>query len=227
MCDHTYCYTPTVQRIRELIRAGDLGDLQYVDSVRINLGLIQPDIDVFWDLAPHDLSILDFILPDGCRIEAVAAMGADPLDVGRSCIGYLTLPLSGGGVAHAHVNWLSPTKMRTTIIGGSRRMLVWDDLNPSQRLTMFDKGVDLTASLNGDNRRDRLISYRAGDMVAPALREREALQGVVGEFAAAVRERRAPMTDGRAGLRVLEILETAAESRCAGGAAVAMERTHA
>jgi predicted dehydrogenase len=227
MCDHTYCYTPAVQRIRELVRAGMLGEIQYVDSVRINLGLVQQDIDVFWDLAPHDLAILDVILPDGCVPTAVAAQGADPLGTGRSCVGYLTLPLSGGGIAHAHLNWLSPTKIRTTIIGGSERMLVWDDLNPGQRLSMYDKGVDVSAapggSATGDSRRETIISYRTGDVVAPALPEREALGAVIAELVASIRERRAPLTDGRSGLRVLRALDAAATSLGRGGVAVPLE----
>jgi predicted dehydrogenase len=224
MCDHTYCYTPAVRRIRELVRAGELGDIQYVDSVRINLGLVQPDVDVFWDLAPHDLSILDFILPDDCRPRAVAAQGADPIGTGRACVGYLTLPLPGGAIAHAHVHWLSPTKIRTTILGGSRRTLVWDDLHPSQRLSVYDRGVDLTATPEQEARRKVLIAYRTGDMVAPALHEGEALQGVVHEFVAAIRERRAPLTDGHAGLRVLEVLEAASRSLDTGGAMVGLGR---
>jgi predicted dehydrogenase len=224
MCDHTYCYTPAVRRIRELVRGGQLGDVQYVDSVRINLGLVQPDVDVFWDLAPHDLSILDFVLPDDCRPQAVAAQGADPIGAGKACVGYLSLPLPAGAIAHAHVNWLSPTKIRTTIIGGSRRTLVWDDLHPSQRLSVYDRGVDLTAVDGAEVRREVLVAYRTGEMVAPALAEGEALQGVVREFAAAIREHRAPLTDGHAGLRVLEVLEASARSLDAGGAMVDLDR---
>lgn len=214
MCDHTYCYTPAVQKIRELVHTGQLGDVQFVDSVRINLGLVQPDIDVLWDLAPHDLSILDFVLPDGCHPLAVAAHGADPIGAGRACIAYLTLQLTDGAIAHAHVNWLSPTKLRTTIIGGSKRTLVWDDLNPTQRISIFDRGIDLREAdeLRTDERRDAMISYRTGDMVAPALVEREALQGVLAEFVAAVREGRQAITDGEAGLRVLDVLEAATRS---------------
>jgi predicted dehydrogenase len=214
MCDHTYCYTPAVTRIREIVRSGELGDLHYVDSVRINLGLVQRDIDVMWDLAPHDLSILDFILPDDVTVVAVAAHGADPIGAGRSCVTYLTLELSSGAIAHIHVNWLSPTKVRTTMIGGSKRTLVWDDLNPTQRVSIFDRGVDLTApeELGADERRDALISYRSGDMVAPALGEREALRAMVEEYAGAIRDGRAPLTDGRSGLRVLGILEAASRS---------------
>jgi predicted dehydrogenase len=224
MCDHTYCYTPAVTRIRELVHAGELGDVHYVDSVRINLGLVQRDIDVMWDLAPHDLSILDYILPEGVRPVTVAAHGADPIGAGRSCVAYLSLQLSNGAIAHIHVNWLSPTKVRTTMIGGSKRTLVWDDLNPSQRVALFDRGVDLTdpQELGDDERRDMLISYRSGDMVAPALTEKEALRAVVEEYATAIRTGRTPATDGRSGLRVLAILEAASRSLADGGAAVSI-----
>ena len=214
MCDHTYCYTPAVQKIRDLVSTGYLGDVQFVDSVRINLGLVQPDIDVLWDLAPHDLSILDFVLPGGCRPVAVAAQGADPVGAGRACIGYLTLHLPEGAIAHAHVNWLSPTKIRTTIVGGSKRTLIWDDLNPSQRISVYDRGVEVDdLSVDApDRKRDVMVSYRSGDMVAPALPEREALRGVTSEFAAAITEHRPPLTDGRSGLRVLDVLDAASRS---------------
>lgn len=136
MCDHTFCYTPVVRRIRELVHGGEIGDVQFFDSVRINLGLVQPDVDVLWDLAPHDLSILDFVLPPGVEPIGVSAQGADPIGAGRACVAYLTVRLSNGALAHCHVNWLSPTKVRTTLIGGSRRTLVWDDLNPHTRLAI-------------------------------------------------------------------------------------------
>src|SRR5215468_6924266 len=224
MCDHTYCYTPAVLRIREALRSGELGDLHYLDSVRINLGLVQRDIDVIWDLAPHDLSILDFVLPDEIRPEAVAAHGADPIGAGRSCVAYLTLRLPGGGMAHVHVNWLSPVKVRTTMVGGSKRTLVWDDLNSAQRISVYDRGVDVAYpdELGAEARRDLLISYRTGDMVAPALVEREALCSMVEEFAGAITTDRMPLTDGRCGLRVLEILEAASRSLSAGGSLIAV-----
>jgi predicted dehydrogenase len=222
MCDHTYCYTPAVQRIRQLVAEGTLGDIQFVDSVRINLGLVQRDVDVLWDLAPHDLSILDYILPDGCRPLAVAAQGADPIGAGHACVAYLTLQLPGGAIAHSHVNWLSPTKVRTTIIGGSKRTLVWDDLNPVQRIALYDRGVDLSDATTVDDadRRQAAISYRSGDMIAPALTEREALQTVMSEFADCIRSGRRPLTDGWAGLRVLDVLEAASRSLEFSGAVV-------
>ena len=222
MCDHTYCYTPAVQRIRALVHSGVLGDIQFIDSVRINLGLVQRDVNVFWDLAPHDLSILDFILPDGVQPLAVAAQGADPIGAGQACVGYLTLQLPGGAIAHVHVNWLSPVKVRTTTIGGSKRTLVWDDLNPAQRISVYDRGVDLAdpADLGADDRRQAIVSYRSGDMVAPALPEREALQGVLAEFTDCIRTGRTPVTDGWSGLRVLDILEAASRSLEFAGAVV-------
>jgi predicted dehydrogenase len=212
MCDHTYCYTPVVHRIRDLVDSGELGHIQYIDSVRINLGLVQRDINVLWDLAPHDLSILDYILPASNYPTAVSAQGCDPLGVGQACIAYLTLPLSTGGIAHSHVNWLSPTKIRTTVVGGSKRMVVWDDLSPTQRLSVYDKGVCTAGDLMEERRRDLIVSYRSGDMIAPALGEKEALQAAVAEFREAVEQKRPAATDGRAGLRVLRILEAASSS---------------
>jgi len=214
MVDHTFCYTAPVLKIRELIAEGALGDVLYVDSVRINLGLVQPDVDVFWDLAPHDLSILDFVLPGGLVPTGVAAQGADPLGVGQSCVGYLTLPLPGGAIAHVHVSWLSPTKIRQFVVGGSKRTLVWDDLAPQQRLTVYDRGVEVGQPT--DKVRAN-VSYRLGDAWAPALPEREALAVMVGELAAAIREHRRPRTDGAAGLRVLDVLEAASASLADGG----------
>jgi len=223
MCDHTYCYTPSARQIRSLVQGGAIGRVQYVDSVRINLGLVQPDVDVFWDLAPHDLSILDFILPDDTIPTGVAAYGADPIGAGRACIGYVTLPLTGGGIAHAHVNWLSPTKMRRTIIGGSDAMIVWDDLNPSERVCIYDRSVSLEPPLTSDRRRDARISYRLGDMVAPALPEEEALSVVVEEFRSAIVQRRPPLTSGEAGLRLLRVLEAITASLDSGGGLVPLE----
>ncbi|WP_235833808.1 Gfo/Idh/MocA family protein [Aeromicrobium chenweiae] len=224
MADHTYCYTPAVLKIRDLIADGSLGDILFVDSVRINLGLIQPDVDVFWDLAPHDLSILDFILPGGLRPEGVAAHGADPLGAGRPCVGYLTLPFGNGALAHVHVNWLSPTKIRQMVIGGTRRTLVWDDLNPQQPLSVYDRGVDLADQPStAADRRDSTISYRLGDTWAPALPHREALGQMATEFAACIRDGRASRTDGESGLRVLSVLEAAARSLRTDGALTRLE----
>ncbi|WP_423181549.1 Gfo/Idh/MocA family protein [Arthrobacter sp. NyZ413] len=213
MADHTYCYTPAVLKIRELIGNGSLGEIHFIDSVRINLGLVQPDVDVFWDLAPHDLSIIDFILPDGLQPSHVSAQGADPLGAGRACVGHLSFPLAAGGLAHVHVNWLSPTKIRQMVIGGSKRTLVWDDLNPQQRLSLYDRGVNLERqSADGANRTASTISYRLGDTWSPALSEHEPLAQMVSEYASSIREGRPSRTDGSAGLRVLSVLEAASRS---------------
>jgi predicted dehydrogenase len=224
MCDHTYCYTPAVLRIRELLASGELGELHFLDSVRINLGLVQRDIDVVWDLAPHDLSILDFVLPPGVAPISVAAHGADGIGAGRACVAYLTLELNTDAIAHIHVNWLSPVKIRTAIFGGSKKTLVWDDLNPSQRVAIYDRGVDVAE--NDEQRRDLLISYRSGDMVAPALNEREALRTMVEEYARAITTGEPALTDGRAGLRVLEILQAASRSLAEGGTTIKLDEGH-
>ncbi|MEV6491624.1 Gfo/Idh/MocA family oxidoreductase [Actinoplanes sp. NPDC051633] len=228
MCDHTYCYTPAVLRIRELLHAGELGELHFLDSVRINLGLVQRDIDVVWDLAPHDLSILDFVLPEGVHPISVAAHGADGIGAGRACVAYLTLELNTGAIAHIHVNWLSPVKIRTAIFGGSKKTLVWDDLNPSQRVSIYNRGVDVATSdeIGDEQRRDMLISYRSGDMVAPALNEREALRTMVEEYARAITTGEPALTDGRAGLRVLEILQAASRSLAEGGTTIKLDEGH-
>ena len=217
MLDHTFCYTPAVRHIRDLIADGVIGDVLYIDSVRINLGLVQPDVNVFWDLAPHDLSILDFILPSGLTVGPVTATGADPLDTGRACIGHASLPLPGGGIANISVNWLSPTKIRSFVIGGRNRTLVWDDLNPMQRVALYDRGVDVTTRPQDLAERKQVnISYRMGDIHVPALREAEALGLMVAEFAAAIREGRAPLTDGHSGMRVLSVLHAIDETLATG-----------
>jgi len=221
MVDHTFCYTSEVRHIRESVRSGRIGDLQYLDSVRINLGIVQPDVDVLWDLAPHDLSIFDAILPDDVHPVSVAAHGSDPVGAGHACVAHLTLRLSNGALAHVHVNWLSPTKIRTFVVGGSKRTLIWDDLNPTQRLSEHDRGVQRNPDLaDADVRGRQLVSYRTGDTVAPALANLEALRSVMVEFAAAIAENRRPLTDGFAGLRVLAILEAASESLAKDGQSV-------
>jgi len=224
MCDHTYCYTPVVQRIRELIGTGEIGEVQFVDSVRINLGLVQPDVDVLWDLAPHDLAILDFVLPAHVVPVAIAAHTGDPIGAGRACIAYLTVWLSNGALAHVHVNWLSPTKIRKTVFGGSRRTIVWDDINPAGRLAIHDRGVDklAAAGMRRDERRQALISYRTGDTLVPALPEREALMSVMAEFSASIEAGRAPLTDAESGVRVLALLEAASISAERDGARIVL-----
>src|SRR3546814_15890258 len=137
MCDHTYCYTSAVTRIREEIHGGRLGTIQYIDSVRINLGLVQPDADVFWDLLPHDVSILDHVLPGGFQPTSVSAIGSDPIGAGHASLGYVTMTMPGGAVAHVHLSWLSPVKIRSFVVGGSERHLVWNDTDPAKRISLY------------------------------------------------------------------------------------------
>jgi predicted dehydrogenase len=216
MCDHTYCYTPAVEAIRDMVGSGELGELLFVDSIRVNLGLIQPDVNVIWDLAPHDLAILDSILPGGCLPETVTAHGADPVGAGLACLAHLNLQLPGGLPVALNLNWLSPVKVRRMTIGGSRRTVVWDDLNPAMRVTVYDRGVEGLSGGRGD-KLSRSVSYRVGDVVAPALPEREALVTMFTSFAEAISTGTPPVSDGAAGLRVLEVLEAASESLQLGG----------
>lgn len=219
MCDHTFCYTPAVRRIRSEIADGNLGRIQYVDSVRMNLGIVQRDIDVFWDLLPHDLSILDSVLPPGCETVAVSALGVDPIGAGKACVGYATLMLPDEAIAHVHVSWLSPVKIRNVVFGGSERHLVWNDTNPAQRIATYERTVDV-ANAGTEEQREMMVQYRTGDMLAPALSETEALQALVREFTACVRSGDTPLTDAWSGVRVLEILEAVDASRAANGALV-------
>ncbi len=219
MTDHTFCYTSTVAKIRDLVQSGDIGDFGYYDSVRVNLGLVQADVDVVWDLAPHDFSIIDFITPDRVRPVSVSAVGSDPLGVGHACVAYVTIRMSNGAIAHVHLNWLSPVKIRTVIIGGSEKMLMWDDTKPAQRLSIYESGAQI-GDLSERERREVLVQYRSGDMVAPAIAEKEALAEVVSEFRQCIESRRKPATDGWAGLRVLEMLDAASVSLRTGGAPV-------
>lgn len=226
MADHTYCYTPAVLKMQELVQEGALGDILFVDSVRINLGLVQPDVDVFWDLAPHDLAILDFVLPGGLNPAEVSAFGADPLGTGRDCVGHLNFRLPNDATAHVHVNWLSPTKIRQMVIGGSLRTLVWDDLNPQQRLSVYDRGVSLDRQpMTAGEKKTSAISYRLGDTWSPALPEREALGQVVEELAHCIRNKREARTGGASGLRVLSVLEAVTRSLSLDGQSSPVEGT--
>jgi len=222
MCDHTFCYTGVVRKMRDLIHAGDVGDVLYFDSVRINLGLFQSDVNVMWDLAPHDLSILDFILPSSMKPVAVSAQGSDVMKTGYESVAYLSLHFANGAIAHVHASWLSPVKVRMTLIGGTRRMLVWDDMDPSEKLKVYDKGVDLREA-DREARAQVLVSYRTGDMWAPTIDGQEALGRMVSEFATAIEERRAPETDGEAGLQVLRALAAADESIRRGGLRIPLD----
>lgn len=218
MCNHTACYSPAVSAIGELIDSGELGDIHYVESTRVNLGRIQRDVDVTWDLALHDLAVLDVLLPKTQRPVAVSALGADPVGMGKVSLAHMSLVLAGGAMAHSQVSWLAPVKMRRMSVGGSRRMLVWDELSTGHELSVYDKGVDILPVEVPNGTPQRTLRYRLGETVVPVLPERQALSGVTAELATAITMDRAPLTDGRSALRVTEILEAASRSMALGGA---------
>ncbi|MCU1385395.1 MAG: oxidoreductase domain protein [Acidobacteria bacterium] len=214
MVDHTFVYTGAVRKIRALVETKELGDLLYLDSVRVNLGLFQQDSNVVWDLAAHDLAVMDHLVD--ARPVAVSADGTALAGYEHENIAYITVHFDNGFLGHFHVNWLAPVKVRTMLIGGSQRMLVYDDMEPSEKVRVYDKGVDF--DLKDERAREQiLVSYRTGDMYAPKLERREALASVVREFADAIEERRAPLTDGAAGIRVVQLLEAAERSLRAEG----------
>lgn len=213
MVDHTFAYTPAVQKIGELVGAGEIGAVHYYDSTRINLGIVQSDVNVVWDLAVHDLAILDAIMPE--RPVAIAAQAASHLAQRPETMAFVTLHFASGMVAHINVNWLAPVKIRRTLIGGSRRMIAWDDLEPSEKIKVYDKGVTLTSDRDAAHR--LRVGYRTGDMWAPKLATTEALATEVGHFVDCITSSRQPLTDGLAGLRIVELLESAHWSMRQGG----------
>ena len=219
MVDHTFVYNGAVRRIRSLVDAGELGELLYLDSVRINLGLLQPDSNVIWDLATHDLSIMDFLVDD--RPVAVSAQGIAAAGFDHENVAYVTVHFNRGFLAHFHVNWLAPVKLRRMLLGGSQRMVVYDDTDPAEKVRVYDKGVDID-SADRETRRQLLVSYRTGDMCAPTFDRREALSLVAREFADSIAAKRAPLTDAAAGIRVVSLLEGAAQSLREHGKRVAL-----
>lgn len=206
MVDHTFLFSGAVRKIQELVDNGTLGPLYYFDSTRVNLGLFQHDVSVVWDLAPHDLSIMDYLL--GSQPEAVVATGGNHLN-GLADMAFITVYFPGNLTAHINVNWLSPVKVRTTLIGGRDKMLVWNDLEPDEKIKVYDKGVDITT---GEGVYDALVSYRSGDVWAPKVDATEALKLELGYFADCIRDGKTPSNDGEAGLRVVRLLEAADES---------------
>ena len=208
MVDHTFVFTPAVQKMRELTRGGELGDIQYYDSVRINLGLFQHDVNVLWDLAVHDLSIMDCVL-DG-RPVAVSATGLAHVEGSPENIAYLTMFFERTLIAHVHVNWLAPLKIRRTLLGGTRRMLVFDDLEASDKIKIYDRGISVNPG--PDNLTLMRIGYRTGDMWSPQLALREALHVAARHFVDVITSNAAPLSDGHAGLRIVRLLEAATQS---------------
>jgi predicted dehydrogenase len=218
MVDHTYLFTNGVRRIKELIEHDELGELYYVDSVRINLGLFQNDVNVIWDLAPHDLSIVDHIVPADSR--SIAAWGCGHTASGIEDIAYVNVDYGDSLLANFHVNWLSPVKIRQMIFAGSRKSLIFNELNTTEPIKVYDKGIEL-AGTDAEERRRLMVSYRTGDVWSPHVEPGEALQAAVKHFAECVRDQTAPLSDGRLGLRVVRLLEAATRSiRAQGGRVV-------
>jgi len=206
MVDHTFLFTGAVKRIRQFIDDGTLGDLYYYDSTRVNLGLLQHDVNVIWDLAPHDLSIMGYLISE--KPEAVVATGERHLNRVAD-VAYLTLYYPGNIIGHINVNWLSPVKVRTTLIGGEKKMLVWNDLEADEKIKVYDKGVEMS---NGEGKYKLLISYRSGDMWAPRIEQLEALKVEAAYFVDCILNDKKPFNDGVAGLEVVRVLEAADQS---------------
>jgi predicted dehydrogenase len=208
MVDHTFVYTPAVRALRELVTTGSLGDIYYYDSTRINLGLFQRDVNVIWDLAVHDFAILDHLLD--AQPVAISASAASFVADSPDNIAHLSVYYSSGAMAHLNVSWLAPVKVRQTLIGGSRRMVIYDDMQASEKIKIYDRGI--AVSDNPQQIHDRLISYRVGDMASPALSAKEALVTEIEHFADCLATGARPLTDGESGLRIVEMLTAATRS---------------
>jgi predicted dehydrogenase len=205
MVDHTFIYTPAVQKIAGMIDSGELGDVYYYDSTRVNLGLFQRDVNVIWDLAVHDLAIMDHLLDQ--HPVAISATAHGFLSGSPENMAHITVQYDQGAVAHLNVNWLAPVKIRQTLVGGSRKMVVYDDMQTSEKIKVYDRGASC-----GEGAYDHLVSYRLGDMYAPALSSKEALLTEIEEFVRSIESGTAPLTDGHGGLRVVEMLAAATQS---------------
>lgn len=222
MVDHTFVYTSAVRKIRDLIAAGDLGRVLYLDSVRINLGLFQPDYNVIWDLAPHDLTIIDYVLSQtmGTTARWISAIGVS--HYGRhENLAYLTIGFDDGLLAHIHVNWVAPVKTRRTIIAGSQKMLVWDDTSPVEPVKIYESSVDVRA-IDKESAYALNVQYRSGDVTSPKLDGREALAVMAQAFAAACLDGTPSASDAAVGVRIVRMLEAAQKSLEQQGARVAL-----
>jgi predicted dehydrogenase len=222
MVDHTFLYTPAVQKICELVHEGALGEIYYYDSIRSSLGLFQSDVNVIWDLAVHDMSIIQHILNE--KPVAVSATGSCHVSGAPENMAHITLFFQSSCVAHVSVNWLSPIKVRQTFIGGSRKMIVYDDVEPTEKIKIYDKGITLNGS--PEKAHQLRIGYRAGDMWAPHLAAKEALQTEVQHFVDCLRTGKTPISSAASGLQVVEILEAASRSIKEQGRPVRLGQVH-
>lgn len=207
MVDHTFLYTGAVSKIKQLITDDVLGDIYYFDSIRVNLGLFQHDINVVWDLATHDIAIMDYLIGD--KPQAVIATGSGHFNRGLEDIAYLTFYYPNNVIAHINVNWLSPVKVRTTLIGGQKKMLVWNDLEPDEKIKVYDKGVNVTTT---EGKYNLLVNYRSGDMSAPKIEQTEALRLIAEKFVEYVENGGSVVNDGIAGLSVVKMLVASSKS---------------
>jgi len=207
MVDHTFIYTGAVRKMKEIIDAGRLGDLYYFDSVRVNLGLFQHDVNVIWDLAPHDISIMNYLI--GKKPISVSAVGSCHIGNGLEDIAYLTVHFENNLIAHFHVNWIAPVKVRQMLIGGNKSMIVFDDMENSEKIKVYDKGIEVKTR---EGLYETLVQYRTGDMYAPKIDQTEALSVAANHFVDCILHDKTPMTDGVSGLNVVQILEASERS---------------
>jgi predicted dehydrogenase len=222
MVDHTFVYTSAVRKIRDLVASGELGRVLYLDSVRINLGLFQPDFNVIWDLAPHDLTIMDFVLSQtlGTTARWISAIGVS--HYGRQeNLAYLTVGFDDGLLAHVHVNWVAPVKTRRTILAGSKRMVVWDDTSPVEPVKIYESSVDVE-HIDKESAYALNVQYRSGDVRSPKLDGREALAVMAQAFAAACLDGTPTPSDGVVGVRIVRMLEAAQRSLEQQGARISL-----
>jgi predicted dehydrogenase len=219
MVDHTFPYTGAVRKLKTLTASGELGELFYYDSVRINLGLFQRDVNVLWDLAVHDLAILDHLTE--IRPTAVSATGLAHIQDYPVNTAYLSLFYEENFIAHIHCSWMAPVKIRRTLLGGSKKMIVYDDLEPSEKIKLYDKGITLSPSR--EEKHDMRVGYRKSDVLSPKVEESEALSVLIKEFTQCIKTGSKPLTDDTSGLRVIKILEAADESMRRKGAPVEID----
>jgi predicted dehydrogenase len=208
MVDHTFIYTGAVRSIHDLIEAGKIGDIYYYDSIRVNLGLFQKDVNVIWDLAAHDFAILDFLVKS--KPVAISASAAAFLPNSQENMAHLSVYFDNGAMAHLNVNWMAPVKVRQALIGGSQRMVIYDDMQTSEKVKIYDRGVDLTGG--SESMRERMVSYRMGEMWAPAVSPKEALITEIEQFFDSIEHASQSPSDGESGLRVVEMLAAASRS---------------
>jgi predicted dehydrogenase len=213
MVDHTFLFTGAVNKIKQVIDSGELGRLLFYDSVRVNLGLFQHDVNVIWDLAPHDLSIMDYLIK--AKPVAVSAHGSIHFNNKLEDVAYVSIEFENNGfIAHFHVNWLSPVKIRRTLISGDKKMLVWDDLSSDEKIKIYDRGVEFKSANGslGNGIHDLLVSYRSGDMYVPKIDSTEALKAEVEYFVRCLENNEEPFNNGQTGLQVVRLLEAADRS---------------